>query len=73
MWLKHGCLCLNGLCATYLKAIGGGKGVECHILRLKGGRMPPVLDKDAAEGCAEHTLAHIAACAYKHERAQGGG
>ena len=60
-------LSLYGLRTTYLEAVGGGIGVECHILRFEGGWRIAILTEDATEGSSQDAFAYIAACANKHQ------
>ena len=63
-----GCLGLHGLCTTYLQALGGGVGVEGHVLCLEGCRLVAVLEEDTAEGRCQDALANIAARTGQHDR-----
>ena len=57
---------LYSLCASYLQSVGRGVRVECHVLRLEGCGAVALLQEDAAEGCGEYALAHVAARADEH-------
>ena len=58
---------LYGLGTSYLQSLGGGIGVERHVLCLEGGGMVAILPEDATQGCRQHALAHVAARSCQHD------
>ena len=60
------CLGLYSLRTSYLQSVWRGVRVECHVLRLEGCGAVSLLQEDAAEGCGEYALAHVAARADEH-------
>ena len=61
-----GRLGLHCLGPSDLQPFRSSKRVEGHILGLEGGGGVSVLQEDAAQGCGEDTLAHVAAGSGKH-------
>ena len=61
---------LNGLGAPDFKAFGRRIGVQRHVLGLERCRAVTVLLEDAAQGCRDNALAHVATCPSQHHRVQ---
>ncbi len=57
---------LHGLGAADLQALGGGEGVQGHVLGLERSGVIAVLPEDAAERGGEDALADVAAGAGQH-------
>ena len=61
------CFRLHCLCPSYLQSVGGGIGVQGHVLRLEGCGVVAILKEDTTKGSRDDTFAHVATRSNEHD------